>query len=80
MDKKPKVAVSVVGDSSLCILGLKIMLASLDISVCSLKNRLGANMRYEAIWERIIIIDLYFCSEKQVLLEVEKNLSVRNNL
>ncbi len=78
MDKKPKLTVSVVGDSPLCILGLKIMLASLDINVYSLKNRLDANMRCEATWERTIIIDLYFCSEKQVLLEVEKIKSQRS--
>ncbi|MGP3159466.1 hypothetical protein ACTVR5_12525 [Serratia marcescens] len=78
MDKKPKITVSVVGDSPLCILGLKVMLASLDINVCSLKNRLDANLRYEATWERITIIDLYFCSEAQVLLEVEKIKSQRS--
>ncbi|EOG2476907.1 TPA: hypothetical protein SMF39_004393 [Serratia marcescens] len=78
MDKKPKITVSVVGDTPLCILGLKVMLASLVINVCSLKNLLDANLRCEATWELIIIIDLYFCSEAQVLLEVEEIKSQRS--
>lgn len=77
METKPQLSVSIIGDSPLGVLGLKAMLASMGVSVRTVKDRMEALSEWEAGKDDAILIDMYFAQETQVFLEIKKNASLR---
>ncbi|MCS4320770.1 DNA-binding NarL/FixJ family response regulator [Serratia sp. BIGb0234] len=64
--------VSIVGDSPLGVLGLKVMLDAMGIPVRTVKERLGALSECEAGKDDAVLVDIYLARETMVWLAVEK--------